>query len=186
VIASDATIEATVVRNTRPRALDGAAGEGIVVQPLCTFTQTSALCDPATRGTATVTESLIEQNYQNGLFIVGSEVDVQATVIGSTLATGDGLFGDGVSVLGIGVPAQANIAVARIDSSARAGVSSFGGLVSISDSRVQCAAFELTGELHDGQDYALDNQGNNLCGCPLADHACKLVSAGLAAPEPLK
>ena len=36
-----------------------------------------------------------------------------------------------------------------------------------------------------GASFSFDNQGGNACGCPEAGNSCKVVSTGIAPPNPL-
>ncbi|WP_437670761.1 hypothetical protein [Sorangium sp. So ce131] len=86
VQGSDATIEATVVRDTQPYS-DGTAGRGIEVHP-----------DPATddRASLTLRRSLLEQNHEVGVFVGGSDATIEATVIRATQPNVEGMTGYGV------------------------------------------------------------------------------------------
>ncbi|WP_437985175.1 right-handed parallel beta-helix repeat-containing protein [Sorangium sp. So ce117] len=88
VIGSDATIEATVVRATQPSA-DGTLGRGIVVQE-----------DPDTgeRGSVTVRASLVEQNHEAGVAVIGSDATIEASVVRATQPRADGNLGRGIHV----------------------------------------------------------------------------------------
>ena len=183
VSGSDATVEAAVVRATLPQASDQRSGRGINLQLSC---DSHGLCDAAARASATVRGSLVEQNYDVGLLVMGSDATVEATVVRATQpAVADGFFGDGVSVVSHQGLASAALSVVLIDESARAGVASFGGMVSLHSVVVRCAAFALNGETYDGHDFDFEDGGGNACGCPQADGICKSVSAGLEPPEAL-
>jgi hypothetical protein len=109
---------------------------------------------------------------------------VEATLVRDTKPRpSDGRFGDGIIAHGLFAPANLSIHASRIENSARAGIASFGSFVSLSDSRVQCAGFDLEGEILDGQNFSFDDGGGNACGCPTADHPCAVVSTNLDPPE---
>jgi hypothetical protein len=185
---ADVTVEATVVRGTLPDATQQATGRGINIQPVCD----AATCDPATRANVTIRGSVVAQNHDIGIFIGGSDVIMDATVVRDTWPrAADGNFGDGVVVMSAYVldgeppPASATLTNMAIARSARAGLSSFGGDLSLAGTAITCAAFGLDGEVIDGDDFVIEDRGNNACGCPNADGQCTAVSAGLAPPTPL-
>lgn len=182
VEGSDATVEATVVRATLPQASDQEAGRGINVQNC----SAPAGCNPVARASANVSSSLVEWSHDVGLFVSASDAIVEATLVRNTLPrTADGLFGDGMAVFAIDAPASAVVSGTLIEESARAGLSNFGAMVSLGATHLRCAPFELAGEPWKGIDFVFEDRGDNLCGCPAADHACHAVSANLAPPEPL-
>ncbi|XXX80876.1 right-handed parallel beta-helix repeat-containing protein [Sorangium sp. So ce134] len=86
ISGSDATLEATVVRSTRPRA-DGTRGRGIEVQ----YDGNTKM-----RADATVHASLIEQNHEAGVFVAGSEAKIVASVVRATQPNPSGKFGRGI------------------------------------------------------------------------------------------
>ncbi len=88
VSGADATIEATVVRETQPLS-DGTAGNGINVQ-----------VDETTheRGRATIRASVVERNHEAGVVVQGSDATIEATTIRTTQPRGDGINGRGVEV----------------------------------------------------------------------------------------
>jgi hypothetical protein len=88
VVASDATVEATVVRGTEPDT-QKITGRGITIR-----------ADPITGAgsTATVRSSLVEQNHDTGVSIDGSKVDIEATVVRGTLSNESGLYGVGMAI----------------------------------------------------------------------------------------
>ncbi|WP_437758974.1 right-handed parallel beta-helix repeat-containing protein [Sorangium sp. So ce1389] len=85
---SDATIEATVVRATQPRA-DGLFGRGIVVQN-GNFT--------GERANVTVRACLIEENHEMGINVAGSDAIIETTDIRGTHPSADGRRGAGIVV----------------------------------------------------------------------------------------
>ncbi|WP_437985174.1 right-handed parallel beta-helix repeat-containing protein [Sorangium sp. So ce117] len=88
VLGSDATIEASVVRATQPRA-DGMGGWGIEVQD-----------DPDTgeRGSVTVHASLVEQNHDVGVDVEGSDATIEASVVRATQPSAEWMGGWGIWV----------------------------------------------------------------------------------------
>jgi hypothetical protein len=180
VMGSEALIEGTWVRDTSVEAASGRGGIGIGIQLSCTDS-----CDPLGPADATVVASLLERNKSSGIDVFGSTATITGTAVIDTQTAASGLFGDGISVFGQFVDTTASIESTLIDRSVRAGLASFGAVASVESTTIQCAAFELTGDPVEGRSFAFTDLGNNRCGCPLADHACKVVSAGLVPPEPI-
>jgi hypothetical protein len=95
VTGSDATLDATVVRRTLPRP-DATMGRGIYVGPSCSD---AAGCDPNSRANVTVRRSVIEQNHETGMLVLGSDVIVDTTVVRDTQPNvADGWDGRGMTV----------------------------------------------------------------------------------------
>ena len=181
VSASDALVEATVVRDTVPQPVALAGGRGIHVQ----LSNLGASFDAAARASAAVVGSLVERSHDVSLFAVGSEIVVDRTVVRSTSPRAfDGFFGDGVVVISDTAPAQGAITNSVIGDSTRAGLANFGAAVSLRSTHLQCAGYELEGEPFDGLDFHFDDQGGNGCGCPEAKGTCVVESAGLEPPAP--
>jgi hypothetical protein len=183
VAGSEAIIEGAVVRRTSPSRYDGWGGIGILVQTPCGGTPTNQICDLSAPSMATVTRSLVEHNQSFGVVVADSDGAIEASVVRATAARDlDGLFGDGIVVIGGSGAAMSNV---LIEESARAGLAGFGAFVSLGATHVRCAAFELEGESYAGKAHAFEDRGDNRCGCPSVDHACRVVSHGLAPPDPL-
>jgi len=84
IVGSDGLVEASVIRATLPRASDLFLGVGVSVQPSCVASATGQVCDPATRSTATIRGSLVDQNHETGLYAMGADVIVETTVVRAT------------------------------------------------------------------------------------------------------
>jgi hypothetical protein len=87
-LGAEASVEVSVVRATRP---DGAGklGRGIDVEDLV---------ETGAPGQLSLTASLIEQNYDNAVFLSGSEARIEATVVRATRGDGAGTTGVGIVV----------------------------------------------------------------------------------------
>lgn len=79
VDASDATIEATVVRDTLPQAADQKFGRGVTVQD-----ELSSLA----RGNLTVRSAVVENNHEAGIYVITSDAIVEDSVVRLTRAEG--------------------------------------------------------------------------------------------------
>jgi hypothetical protein len=185
ISASTATLDAVVIRSTAPRALDGLSGRGLSVQMSCVDTDDgSQVCDPLARSSATVTRSLIDSQFDVGVFVGGADLVLDSSVVRATAVQTDGLFGDGIAVLTReGASASVEATNVAIHDSARAGLASFGGAVALERSHVVCAGFSLFGEDRAEFTFAFDDRGDNLCGCPQPNEACKLATTALEPPQ---
>ena len=119
--------------------------------------------------------------YEITAVCAGSQATVDRSIVRTTLAT-DAVGGDGIIVLRDTATASATILGSSIEQSTRSGLTTFGAAVSLTGSRIRCAAFALTGEPYLGSDFALEDGGGNTCGCDESVGACKLVSVGLEPP----
>jgi hypothetical protein len=90
VTGADAEIEAVVVRDTLPRALDQTGGRGINIQSHPT---TDA------RSNVVLRASLVEHNHEVGVFVANSDVKLAATVVRGTFPQpSDQTGGRGISM----------------------------------------------------------------------------------------
>jgi hypothetical protein len=86
VLGSDATIEATVVRDTQPRA-DGRHGSGMIIQDALEIPM------PAS---GTVRSCLLEGNHELSVLVTGAQAVIEASEIRNTLPSTFPLSGRGV------------------------------------------------------------------------------------------
>jgi hypothetical protein len=183
VIGSEAIVEDTVIRGTKPDSL-GQFGRGIGIQSGCETLASGMLeCDPEAGASAVVRRSLVADNHGEGICIIDSDATIEASVVVGTLPRANGVYGDGVAVFSALMPASASLDGTRVEQSSRAGLSSFGSKVSVHMTHIQCAAFDLDGENSGQFQWAFENRGAVSCGCPVADRECKAVSSGLTPPE---
>jgi hypothetical protein len=173
VAGADVVLRELEIRDTLPQG-DGHFGRGVNVQP-----------DQLMRVPASLVlrSALIEGNHEAGVGVISAAAQIEKSIVRDTRASSDGRFGDGVLVFSKDAPADATITQSRIEASARAAVSGFGAHVQLAQSRLVCQAFDLAGEPWNQVQSVFDDLGENWCGCPVEQHACKLVSAGLEAPQ---
>jgi hypothetical protein len=170
---ADVLIESTTVRDNAP-AGDGTGSTGIAFQ-----------AGPSRRTTGTIRSCLIDQNSEEGILLASTDATVESTIVRATHTSAMGQFGDGIVVIDYGAGAsQVTLTGNRIEASARAGLSNFGGSITFGSNALVCSAFDIEGEEYMGA-FSLDDQGGNVCGCPEADHTCKVRSASLAPPPPI-
>jgi hypothetical protein len=174
VAASDATIEATIVRATQPGS-SGIGGHGISVH-----------ADPAANQGATLAlrASLVEESREIGVAVVDSEATIEATIVRATGPNDDGKYGDGVAVSFLDHPSAATLTSTRIEGNARAGIANFSASVLLTSSAVVCNPIDVDGEdVVPGHAFSFDGSEANLFGCD-ADLSPTMVvqSAQLSAP----
>jgi hypothetical protein len=187
VIGSDATLEGTVLADTVPQASDQKRGTGLHVEGACAGLSDGVTCDASRYATASVVDSLITDSQGFGMVFVDATADVSSSVVQRTTPEVDtGYFGDGLASASERLATSVTLTGSRIDDSARAGVGAFGAALSMQASRIGCADLALAGTAHLGFDYALEDLGDNLCGCPTPDDACKIVGADLQPPGALE
>jgi len=177
--AADAEIVGVVVRDTL-LATTGTFGRGIHVQQSCT----SAGCDPTSGSVASINGSLFERNVEVGIAVISATARIDATLVSDTRDR-DGILGDGVVVWSHDGAASGTISNSRIEHSVRAGLSNFGASVSLSNTTIACAAFELAGADHESFPLSFTDEGGNACGCPDADGVCKMQSTNIEPPPAL-
>ncbi len=173
--AASGSIEATTIRDTRPRVADGAAGRGLDVQD----TQTHVA-----PGTVSLHASAIVGNSDCGvIYTQGCTGDLDGVLVEGTKALADGSGGDALIVWD-GPLAVTN---SRFADSARAGILAYGGQVSLANAAVLCAAFELDGESDPvvSASYGFDLAGGASCGCGATEGPCQVVSANISPPQAL-
>jgi hypothetical protein len=112
---SEATIEATVIRNTQPNS-DGIYGRGIDVTE----------APSGERATLTLRRSLIEQNHDIGVIVVGSDATIEATVVRNTQPRSDGRGGRGISIQSTNERAKAMLRSSLVEQNHDVGVIVFG------------------------------------------------------------
>ncbi|WP_437985178.1 right-handed parallel beta-helix repeat-containing protein [Sorangium sp. So ce117] len=177
VADSDATIEATVVRATQPSA-DRTGGHGIVV---------GSSADSGERASMTVRASLVEQNHEVGVTVNGSDARIEATIVRTTKAGDNNIFGDGIAI----VNGTATIQNATITDNARAGVANFGSKVTILATVLTCNGFELNGETVKGLPASFEGSSGWQCtrldteDCAETDDRCHVETANLEPPPPV-
>jgi hypothetical protein len=83
-----------------------------------------------------------------------------------------GLYGDGVTVVGGTSNGMVWVTDSFIENAPHSGVANYGAFVSVGDLRIQCALFDLEGEVLDGKNFSYTDLGGMKCGCPTANGTC--------------
>lgn len=117
--------------------------------------------------------------YGIGLFNSGFSI-YDSTVTNTAPRPQDGFFGDGIDAFFSVLTVHNSL----IEDSPRAGLANFGGNVSLGDTQIKCAGYELEGEAIFGFNFLFTDFGGNGCGCPSATGVCAAESAGIQPPEP--
>jgi hypothetical protein len=173
-------MDSTVVRDTLP-GIDGRLGRGVHFRNRP---------ETGSRGSATISNSLVERNFDVGLYLAASDVSLTASLIRDTKPRADNLFGDGISVFGkeenIGTvaPARLDIDGSLITNNARSGISCFGAMVSMAHNALHCNSLQLDGEVSGVYDFEFEDRGDNLCSCGEEVGACRVVSTTHQTPDP--
>jgi hypothetical protein len=162
----DALIENSVVRDTLPRELDQANGNGIVIM------------NSATQSNATISDVLVEGAYATGISVYFSAATIERTTVrGVAAEAGTGQFGDGIAV----IEGSAQIINCHIEGAERAGVSAFSGEISLADSTLECNAIQLSSQTI-ASEARFSDAGGNVCGCGGATEQCRVLSSSLDPP----
>jgi hypothetical protein len=171
VSGSDATIEATVVRDT---LLDSTRTSGRAIS-----VQDSDLTQE--QSTLTLRSSVLERNHEVGVFVLASSATVESTIVRNTLPNLADTGGDGIVV---GPPSTVAITSTHVESNARAGITNFSSAVVLASSLVLCNRIDLDGEdTVEGSPFTFDGSRSNLCGCDAPDSSCPVLSASLSPPS---
>ncbi len=168
IFACDADIDATIVRNTRPRSADSTRGRGINVQSV----------DSGERGQVWIGNSVVAQNHGIGILAFESDVTVDHSLVRHTAPLPDGRFGDGLLAMH---DATLGIANTVIVSNARAGIANFGSTVQLQQARFECNPIQLNGEQMD-LPFLFSDAGGNTCGCAQQVGDCQVQSTQLEPP----
>ncbi len=129
-MGSEATLLGSVVRDTQLEGL-GLKGRGVHVQPSE---------DGALSSVVTVDGSLLEGNAQVGLLALGSEVTVDRTIVGDTLANQLEAYGAGIvaqTFPDTGAPATLTLRSSLVEGSHEAGVLLWGSEATIETSVIR-------------------------------------------------
>jgi hypothetical protein len=130
VADAEATIEATVVRATQ-MTREGEFGRGIQVSPDEVTGEGAKLA---------VTASLVEQNHEVGVFVLGSEAALEATVVRATQPNRAGQFGRGIGVQPNEITGEAGklwLMASLVEQNHNVGVAILGSEATIEDTAVR-------------------------------------------------
>ncbi|MBW2458135.1 MAG: right-handed parallel beta-helix repeat-containing protein [Deltaproteobacteria bacterium] len=184
-IGSSLDLEGVWIRDTAEVEVRGCTAYGVIAQD-------DAVAQLA--GALTLAASVVEASHEGAILVLGTSAeirDVWVRQVGPVTAYPDA--GDGLMVIsydGQGAPAPvfASATVDRllIEEVNRAGMTTFGAELSLSASRIDCAPIALNTEVWATFDPAIQDGGNNTCGCGQVSEPCQAHSTGLVPPDPLK
>jgi hypothetical protein len=117
VQGSDAILEATLVRDTRPQASDDTLGRGVEIED-----------DAGGRANVTLRASVVEGSHELGVFVAGSDATIETTVVRDTQPrVTDQTLGRGIGALdGGGATATVTIRASVIERSHDIGIGAAG------------------------------------------------------------
>ena len=170
--AADAIVESTAVRGTRPN-VEGFLGRGIHVE---------RHGEGSGRSSVVISESVLEENSEAGLFIAESDAVIVATSIRGVSSAPSNQLGDGVVVYAENAPASAIISAVRVEQSERAAISNFGGTVELQSSLLLCNGLDLSTQRLAMYGGILRDRGGNRCGCPEPSETCEMADEPITAP----
>lgn len=142
-------------------------------------------------GSAFIHETVVNQATGFGLLLHNvvhgdiEEVHVKNT---HTFTAGPqaGLFGDGVTVVGGTANGLVWVTDSFIENAPHSGVANYGAFVSVGDLKIQCATFDLEGEVLGTTNFSFTDLGGNKCGCPAPSGTCVAQTGGSPqAPGPV-
>jgi hypothetical protein len=81
---ANATIEDTAIRLARPQESDQDYGRGLGATVVCEEDPGGKNCIPESRASVTVTGSVVEQSYDTGVYVEGSDVLLERTTVRAT------------------------------------------------------------------------------------------------------
>jgi len=139
VRASDLTLEATVVRGTVAGTAGQPLGAGVQVQ------------DDPIRGHLALRSCIIEDNQHGGLVVIGSDAEVDGTLVQRSLPAPDGTFGRGVSAQisqDTGARALLTVTRSRVEDSRGAGIVVVGADGVVERTLVRGTLPQAAGELY--------------------------------------
>jgi hypothetical protein len=113
VLAAEATIDSSVVRDTVPSQLSQRDGLGVLVLP-----------DGTARGTLTLSGSVVASNFSRGIAVLGSDAAIATSAVRDTSPQQwDSNTGEGIAVLDAGTE-RANVTIERslVERSCQSGV----------------------------------------------------------------
>ncbi|MGK3992428.1 hypothetical protein WME86_03950 [Sorangium sp. So ce1024] len=147
---SEATIEATVVRGTQPRG-DGTHGVGIAARHDDTA--------PQERAKVTLRASVVEQNRDFGVHVIGSEAAIEATVVRATQPSSDDVGGWGLAIVNGAASqerAEVTLRASLLEHNHASSVAVIGSDVVIASTIVRATQPHIDGTEGEGIDVAID------------------------------
>ncbi|WP_437621938.1 right-handed parallel beta-helix repeat-containing protein [Sorangium sp. So ce1151] len=177
VFGADADLDSTVVRDTRPLP-NQEFGRGVNVQ---------SVPDLGERGSARLSNVLIERNSNVGVFLSDSDATVESTRIADTLGpTPEGMNGCGILAYN-NETGQANVVVrdSAIERSAAAGIYNLGATVQIASTTFTCEPLDIVRYVDEASLAVYEDLGGNVCGCEGRTIDCRAEPTSIEPPRAL-
>ncbi|MDC0679804.1 right-handed parallel beta-helix repeat-containing protein [Sorangium atrum] len=180
VFGADATLDSTVVRDTRPLPSNEEVGRGVNVQ---------SLPDLGERGSARLSNVLIERSRDGGIFLSDSDATVDSTTITDTLGRAlDGGNGHGYGIIAYNNETGQADALVRdsvIERSTAAGIYNVGATVRLASTTFTCEPLYLVRYVDERSPAVYEDLGGNVCGCDGRTIDCKAEPTRLEPPRAL-
>ncbi|WP_437762569.1 hypothetical protein WME77_31400 [Sorangium sp. So ce764] len=180
VFGADATLDSTVVRDTRPLPSNEEVGRGVNVQ---------SLPDLGERASARLRNVLIASSRDGGLFLSDSDATVDSTTITDTLGrTLDGANGYGYGIIAYNNEtghADALVRDSVIERSTAAGIYNVGATVRLASTTFTCEPLDLVRYVDERSPAVYEDLGGNVCGCDGRTIGCKAEPTRLEPPRAL-
>jgi hypothetical protein len=178
---AEGTFERVWVRDVAARA-DGKLGIGVAAQ---------GSFDGSTTSVLTVRDSLVERTVTVGILALDAEMTVSGSEVRDVRADDNGDFGDAITIQHYFQPSelalQGSVTQLLTREVERAGIANFGAVVAIDSVWIDCGAFPLNGEAsRTGVPYEFNVSGDNRCTCADLVTECRVLSSGLAPPDPFQ
>ncbi|MBW2455878.1 MAG: hypothetical protein JRI68_15285, partial [Deltaproteobacteria bacterium] len=178
----DLQVTGSVVRVVGPEPEAEAGGLGLVFGSRFYHTAIPGLIDG---GSLEVTDSLVNQAHEVGILLVSGTGSVTHSHVVETLPRPGGFFGDGLSALSMLAPGSLVVRDCLVEDNARAGIGSFSAQVTVGSTQLSCNAFALAGQSPTpSSPFEFVDEGDNRCACNDQEEDCKVLTPGLAPPQP--
>jgi hypothetical protein len=166
------TVEASIVRDTLPQAVDMLFGRGITVRH-----------SPEGPAQLTIRGSVVERNFGIGI-VLTTDALVETTVVRGTVPRQtDQALGDGIVVVPfVGAVPTVVVSGSLLEGNTRAGVANFDAHVALSGNTFECNGIHLNAEQF-MTPFTMEDLGDNVCGCGGDTLVCQVLSASLLPPE---
>lgn len=159
------------------RALDdGTRGRGLSLHPGPTEAPT----------TAAITESVIRDNDEMGIYVLDTATTVHRSIITTTrsvAADGPALFGDAIVVDGT---SELTVTESLLARNQRAAILYLGGQVALGDTALACHALPLVDGSAAEQPLTFEDLGGVRCGCDDTPTPCRWATTQPTVPVPLE
>jgi hypothetical protein len=170
-MSAEVAIEATKIDDT----LAAAEGSGVGLY-------VAAFSEIDVPAQVTLTGSIVQRSKATGIHVVGSSLQIDATIASDTATRPDGAYGDGIVIVQHNLPTTARISNSLVARNARTGIGVWGGTLTLADTQNECNGIDLA-SFKTSAPTTFEDLGGNLCGCNKPE-SCAVESTNLSIPEP--